>query len=546
MLNLVDYLQQAAVSLRGQGTMGEWTRGRLVVPGQILIATQEARRLKFAVGDGIKRNDNNFIASRHGFLWLQAAAIAHAIMPNAKAEIRLTLAILPLVEISDDAMEAWLNLIPPDDDRDLIDFSGLMQRIRACGLVYGVNQDAIRSCHELVLRQNIPVTAHLIAFGKAVVPGSDAMIRMEVETGPLPGMLLHDGRMDFRERRVFVAVQKGQILAVKIPATSGTNGVNVRGEEIASPHGADISIATSDLCVFNPDDGAIRATGDGILSVVGGNAFRVSDKHDIAGDVDFTTGNIRFHGNIEVTGSVQPGFTVASRGDIKIGGIVQSATVNSHGNVVVVGGVVGPTSNIRAEGDIDVKFIERGKAACGGSFYLRGSAYYSDVAVEGDIIGGVGSRIVGGDVRCGGSITVESVGSPVTSDTVLSAGLHLCQWRRALDIRARIDELVDIIDKLVQFRGEKHLDCEAYASLEEELIAERRELDSINLAYGGSQDLIGITGEWCTRAEIRVAGVLRAGVRLRLGNAEMVAERDYSASRFFQDANNNRLVVVPL
>ena len=543
MVDLTDFLQQAAASPRGQAT-GGWTRGKLVAPGERLIATREARRLRLAIGDGIGQDGENFVAGRYGFPWLQAASGA-ATTKETEAALGLTLAILPLVEISSDALAASLNLIPPDKEGDLPDFPDLMALIRECGLVHGVDEEAMRRCYEQASRERVPVRRQLIAFAEPAVPGRDAVIRTEIELGAIPGKMLDDGRIDFRERRIFVAVKKDEILAVKIPATVGRRGVNVRGQEIPTRDGVDIAVKTSDLCVFNPDDGTIRATGAGILSAVGDNTFRVSPKQDIPGDVDFSTGNIRFQGNVEITGSVRPGFIVASRGDIKIGGGVQSATVNSRGNLVIAGGVVGEASNIRAEGDIEVKFIERGKAACGGSLHFTGSAYYSDIAAGKNIIGEAGSRVIGGDVRCGGSMTVESAGSATTADTVLAAGLHLRRWRRALDIRARIDELRRAIDKLIQHRGEKNIECEAYTEIQAELSDQRRELAGLNLANGGPDELIGAADDSRTSAEIRVLGVLHAGVSVRLGNVEMVADHDYAASRFFQDSKGC-LAVEPL
>ena len=552
MVNLTDFLQRAAASLRGQATAGEWTRGRLVAPGQILIPTPEAKKLKFTVGDGVRQDDLNFVADRHGFPRLQAAVAdgktpaSPSDSPDATVEISLTLAILPLVEISADALEAWLNLMPPDEEGDLPTLPNLMELIRKCGLLHGLREDVLGQCYDKASQEKIATVQQLIAFGDPAVPGRDAMIRMEVEVGVIPGKVLDDGRIDFRERRAFVAVKKDQVLAVKIPATSGRRGINVRGEEISAFDGVDIAVKTADLCAFNPDDGTIRATGAGILSMVGGNTFRVSAKQDISGDVDFSTGNIRFQGNLEITGSVQPGFTVASRGDVRIGGSVQSAKVNAHGNLIIAGGVVGETSSIHAEGDIDVKFIERGKAVCGGSLRLQGSAYYSDIAAEKDIVGQPDSRIIGGNVRCGGSITIGTVGSAATTDTALAAGLHLRRWRRALELHARIDELRRAMNKLIQYRGEKNLECDAYAELQMELAAEERDMAGLNLANDGSKELTGGTGERCASAEIHVTGVLHAGVRIRLGNVEMVADHDYFASRFFQDSASGALIAASL
>jgi len=543
-MELTDFLQQAAVSWRERET-GDERWGALLAPGQFLVPAATAKRLNLSMGDGLTRDDaGNFLAARHGFLVLRAMAKEErdGAADEAGTKTGVVLSVLPLVEIADDALTARLNLLPPSQDGGLPPFAELLARIGACGVAYGLDQEEVHRCYDQVLQNNVPVTNHLIASGNPPTPGRDAALRMEVEAGAIPGKLLEDGRIDFRERRIFVAVGKDQLLAVKTAATSGIDGIDVRGEVIVADDGADIAVQTTDLCAFNPEDGTIRATAPGVLSVAG-SSFHVAAKQTIDGDVDFSTGNIRLQDNIEITGSVSPGFTVASRGDIKIGGDVQSAVVDAQGNIVIVGGVVGENSDIGAKGDVDLKFIERGKVTSGGSIHIRASAYHSDISAVGDIVGGPGSRFIGGDIRCGGSIAVESAGSVAGAGTTLAAGLHLSRYRRHAELRARYDELTTALTKLVQHRGKSNLDCEAYADIGEELNEMERELASLNLASDSERKTSRHIEKWRTKAEIHVSGVLRAGVAIRLGNAMIVVESDHTNSRIFQDAGSGDLVI---
>jgi hypothetical protein len=536
---LTDFLQRVADDFRAQTHSGECAWSGLVTPGETLFSAAFVKGLHLVLGEGLalSANNTNCLAARHGFplvtAMAQAANEAAAQSQNAPS-VSLTISILPLVSISDDGLAARLNLLPPEDGATLPDFLELTARIRESGVVYGLKNDELRRLYDEVSRNAVAARNQLIAFADAATPGEDASLRMEVEVGAIPGKLLDDGRIDFRERRIFVAVKKDQLLAVKVSATRGRGGKDVRGEEIPARDGVDIEVKTADLCVFHPESGEIRATEAGILSVVGAS-FRVSAKQDISGDVDFSTGNIRFQGNVEITGSIQPGFIVASRGDIKIGGDVQSATVKSHGNVVIAGGVVGESSDVRAEGDIDLKFIERGKATSGGSIRIRGGAYHSDMTAEGDIQGGPDSRFVGGEIRCGGSITVGVVGSATAANTVLAAGLHLRRYRRYLEIIERREELARALDKLIQHRGERNLNCDAYIDLQEELAEADRALAALDLGRGGPHP-----------AEIRVTRELRAGAHLRIGNAALVVESDYAASRIYQDEADGPVLIAPL
>ena len=52
-----------------------------------------------------------------------------------------------------------------------------------------------------------------------------------------------------------------------------------------------------------------------------GSTFQVKPVLDIDGDVDFSTGNIKFVGDVNIKGDVLSGFTVRSAGNIQVGGV---------------------------------------------------------------------------------------------------------------------------------------------------------------------------------------------------------------------------------
>ena len=41
-----------------------------------------------------------------------------------------------------------------------------------------------------------------------------------MDVGPVAGKLMGDGSIDFRERRMFIGVNKGELIATKVLATS--------------------------------------------------------------------------------------------------------------------------------------------------------------------------------------------------------------------------------------------------------------------------------------------------------------------------------------
>jgi uncharacterized protein (DUF342 family) len=87
------------------------------------------------------------------------------------------------------------------------------------------------------------------------------------------------------------------------------------------------------------DGNRIRAAIAGQLQLVN-NKLHVSPVIEIKGDVDLSTGNVEFVGNVVVRGSVQSGFTVKADGNVEIFGSVSGGTVEGA-NIVIRMGIQG-------------------------------------------------------------------------------------------------------------------------------------------------------------------------------------------------------------
>ena len=82
------------------------------------------------------------------------------------------------------------------------------------------------------------------------------------------------------------------------------------------------------------------ATQDGHLTFAH-EAFQVSPLLEIQGDVDYSTGNIDFSGDVHICGDVRENFTVHAQGTVTVDGLVEAATVEAGGDLVIARGVVG-------------------------------------------------------------------------------------------------------------------------------------------------------------------------------------------------------------
>ena len=79
----------------------------------------------------------------------------------------------------------------------------------------------------------------------------------------------------------------------------------------------------------------------------------------MAADVDASTGDIEYDGNVMIPGTVRTGFTVKAKGDIQVNGVVEGATLIAGGNIVIKRGVQGMSrGRLVSGGDICAHFFE--------------------------------------------------------------------------------------------------------------------------------------------------------------------------------------------
>jgi len=140
---------------------------------------------------------------------------------------------------------------------------------------------------------------------------------------------------------VIQEVNKGDTLVLKIPFTKGIDGFDVFGHIIKATPGRDIKLPTGKNTVLSADGLKLLADKDGVISFSDSNVD-ILDIITIDGNVDFSTGNISHKGDVFIKGDVLPDFKVIAGGDIKIGGVVEGAYIESEkGSVIIHSGVLG-------------------------------------------------------------------------------------------------------------------------------------------------------------------------------------------------------------
>ncbi len=360
----------------------------------------------------------------------------------------LHISVEPLFRITADRMKASIALHPKLPGSESLTEEDLDQLLAAESIVFGINSENLTYAKECLRAGRREFNVITIATGKIAKNGINAYLKFEVETGPVPGKIMKDGTIDFRERKIFVPVSAGQLIARKIAATSGTAGKNIKGERIEPIPGKDIAVNTLKDATYSSKTKKIIATSDGVLSVVGDTIIKVCSRQEIMSDIDYSTGHIESRNCVLIHGSVLPGFLVKTDGDLEIRGSVMSTQISSQSNLVVKGGITGKNSTLHAIGDADIYFIEQGKVTSGRNCIIRQQSYYSKIISGGDIRCAIKSVVVGGEVIAAGNVTLGNVGTANSAPAFIAAGVD---GNRLMQFHALKKSLIEQQDGLIQW-----------------------------------------------------------------------------------------------
>lgn len=453
--------------------------------------------------------------------------------------------IVPLVTLSDDNMQASVRLYPPVSSCSELSSDLLFEILAANGVSFGCSLEHLNALLIRCKEEKTQFTNETVASGLLPIDGRDSFLRFAIEIGPLPGKLLGNGKIDFRERKMFVGVTEGQVIATRIPATEGTPGINVLGESIPQLPGRNLPVTVSDDAEFDEESGVIRATRGGILSLVNENSIKVCAKQLITGNIDYSTGNIESHDAVEIDGTILPGFKVSTHGDLLLSGNARSAIINCKGNLVIKGGIIGENCKVKVKGDADFGFIEQGRLRANGKVIIRKQAYYSRIMTDDEIHCAESCQIMSGVLMSAASLHVANVGSANAPPALLAAGVAPGRYLRYLEMRSQLRDLEQERLSFLQRFGLKQKISQR-ESLEEAIERLHQSMTSLNLIPGTSTSATGKDEEYLQGISITVQGTIFSGTELQIGNATTTLAKDLRAVRFSLDKGNTTFLETDL
>lgn len=383
------------------------------------------------------------------------------------------------IEIRSDYMEAKLHLVKGNYDQLSFTKEDLIKELSKNKIVYGIDEEMAENIANGLKKSDFPVT---IARGLPPVDGKDGKIIYEkdLNTSALADQSDKD-QINFREIMKIPSTKKGEKLATIVPPQEGKAGKNIFGKTLLPKKGKIPLLRPGKNTELNSNDNAVYATTDGQVHLRG-NMISVVPVYEVNGDLDMKTGNLDFIGSIVIRGNVPTGFTIQAKGDIRIFGLVEAATLKAGGSIFISEGVAGlKKGHVKAGLDVHAGYINQGNIEAGRDIFVENSIIHSECIAKDSIFCQKGN-IIGGSLSAGKQIEAKDIGNRLSTKTQLFIGSNKKVQTRLSELEQKREELKESIKKLT-ILGERLKQKEAVSSLNEKekllLIRQRHSLETV-------------------------------------------------------------------
>jgi len=446
------------------------------------------------------------------------------------------------LQISPDEMKAYVTMTKPEKYGRVVDTEEVFAALKAKNVTYGIKKDAIENAIENELF-NIPI---VVAEGDMPVDGKDAQIKyhFKTSTDEVKFEVAEDGSVDFHKLDLIQSVVVGQVLATKIPSEKGKAGRTITGKIIPARDGKDVKLNFGNNTHLSPDGMQVISDINGQV-IFKNNKIQVEPVYEVSGDVDLTTGDINFPGNVIIYGNVNDTFKVYSGANIEIKGNIGKASVVAEGNIIVRQGIQGKDeARIVSAGDVYAKFIERANVKAEGYVVVTEVILHSNVESKKKIIcqGGKRSQIAGGRVRALYEINAKYLGAEAYTETILEAGIDPEAEDKIMEIHKRKEviqkewpEITQELSNLTMMLGRGALPPdmqEKYNLLTLKNNELRQEMTALDEQLKSLQEYLDTIGK---DAKISASKTVYPGVKIKIKNDALAIKSEYKFVTFYRE-----------
>ena len=441
---------------------------------------------------------------------------------------------MPNVRITEDWMAAYMT-VPPTGTAEKYTVEYLTDVLHLNHVKIGILPENLQK----IIDNDLYNQEVLVAQGAEAQDGKNGYFEYFFETNlSQKPIVMEDGTVDYKNIKMIELVEPGQTIAVYHPGTAGTNGYNLAAQFKMAKHGAELP--------------PLKGTGfermeDGVTycSTVGGKITELNNRvnifpvHELFGDVDLSTGNIEFNGDVIIHGNVLEGMSVKATGTVTVDKVVESSYIDGKKGVILRGGVLGKNgAKVRSKGHITAQFLEYADVKTDGD--IEADSFLDSRVYAGGRIQLTGKKgcIVGGTTHAVRSIEAREIGNPAGANTEVSVGVHQKVYEQIsmIDRETQDDEmqLQRIEEGLIQFETIMRQKGLAFHNDPRRMALVKEKVRLSAQIAGRKEELVGLQQIIAASNDARVQVVrhIYPGVRVSVDEQHVQVQETHKAVEF--------------
>ena len=446
------------------------------------------------------------------------------------------------IHVSADAMEATGDFFRETGPGIHLTVENVEKEMSALGVKKGIDWEALeKAC--VNARENGSALNCVIARGRFPIAKGGSGYKWYVPL-TLPKLTSPE---DSASEGKPVQVKAGTIIVdLSQPVGKDLPGYDVLGREIPIDRETAFSIKF---------DGSIReaalgkgkrliAARSGELGFYGG-ILKIGSVKTIQGDVDPSEGNLKFSGEIRISGNVLPGGVVMSSSHVIINGMAEGAFISAGGKAIVKLGFKGNGRGIlKARAGIVATSVECASVAAVGDIKLINGSVVSKIKTNGKLlITAERGKLSGGVCQARNGIDAAEIGSEDGLRTEISFGQDYLVKDQIAAYEEELAKVREAISKLEEKMG-KFL--KSKLPLPEDLRLEKvrmvKRLEQVNLRLFNLREKF----EEHFESEVRSRGAVFPGVVIESHNRYYEVKQKRSGVVFYFDRGTGRIKEKPL
>lgn len=310
-----------------------------------------------------------------------------------------------------------------------------------------INWDVVNDIYSRVMSDGEIVPESIIAKGTPCSFHIPSYIKLkdglEIDYTP---RISHNECVDYHKIRSIIHIKQGEFIGEIIPEVVGEDGINLLGERIKATNKIINTLNTGDNIVVQ--NSRIYAGISGALKIID-DQIHVDEILNISGDVDYSTGDIDFSGDIFITGSIREGFIVDCERDMVVLGSIEPTNITCGNNLKVQHGIIGSNKySIDVEGSIYSLHAENAHINSIGSVVIENGVLNCEINTLDTLFIGKNNSMTGGKYHSLNGIIAGNIGNDSIKETQIFLGTDYKVENKLLSVQKTSIELNEQMNKL--------------------------------------------------------------------------------------------------